>query len=97
MSEGADRCGPKRWVPICGVRSVVAEAVGADSKRANPWGPRRWGPTQAGSICGIETIAAWKQKEMQWHGIRHSIKRLMDRAIIIRSQSNQKTNTPARR
>ncbi len=35
--RGADRCGPKRWMPICGIRSVVAEAVGADSSRVDMW------------------------------------------------------------
>jgi hypothetical protein len=46
------RSGPKRWVPICGGRSVVAEAVGADSRRADPWWPRRWGQTRGGPIRG---------------------------------------------
>ncbi len=37
MSEGADRCGPERWVPISGGRSVVTEAVGAYLSRVDLW------------------------------------------------------------
>ncbi len=54
MSEGADRCGPKRRVPICGVRSVVAEAVGADSSRVDNWNR---------NDCCLET----EKNAVAWH------------------------------
>ena len=81
---------------------MMTEAVGAGSRRADPWGPRRWGPTRggpirggrggggparAGSICGSEPIYLETERTAKsWHQI-------IDQAIIIRNESNQKATT----
>ncbi len=65
ISECAEALDADMWGPFRGGLDGRA-----DSRRADTWGPRQWGPARAGSICGSEPIATWKQIELQWHGIR---------------------------